>query len=149
MKKGVLIGLFIFLCLFGVADSWYIYANEENQTALTCDITGLDGCNAVAQSQYSQVLGIPLALYGVLFYGLLFTLVASTAFTHKRLAYRSLYWLTAGGAVASFVFILIQLLIIKAICIYCFASAGASFLLLGIAFVLYRRYAPPPLAVVG
>jgi uncharacterized membrane protein len=149
MHKTVLIGLLILLALFGVADSWYIAQNESNQTALTCNIQGLDGCNVVAQSQYSSMFGVPLAVYGVGFYALLFVLVAFLAVIASRVGYEALIALSSAGAIASLVFLFIQLVIIQAICIYCIASAITSFLFCGLSFWLFKRFAPPRLAVIA
>ena len=48
-------------------------------------------------------------------------------------------WLSAGGVVASVVFVVVQLMLIKAICIYCFVSAGIAFLLFAVAYRLWKR----------
>lgn len=149
MHKKVLIGLLIVLALFGIADSWYIAQNESNQAGLTCDIKGLDGCNVVAQSQYSELFGIPLAVYGVGFYALLFVLVLYLALIPNRFGYEALIALSVSGALASVLFIFIQLAVIQAICIYCMASAIVSFLFCGLSIWLFRRFAPPRLVVVA
>lgn len=131
------------LSFLGIADSWYLYQSAATDTALSCDIGGgLDGCNIVAQSPYSQFMGLPLALYGVAFFSVLFVLSMALHVAHTRSLYRALYVLSLFGAAASFVFLFIQFALIKAICIYCIASAGIAFALCVVSRLLWKRFAP-------
>lgn len=130
MNRTALVGALLALSFLGIADSWYLLQSAVTDTALSCDIGGgLDGCNIVAQSPYSQFLGTPLALYGVGFYALMFLLAAVVVGVHRRLLYRALFWLATLGALASVVFLGIQFFLIQALCVYCIASAGITFLL--------------------
>jgi uncharacterized membrane protein len=83
----------------------------------------------VAQSPYSHLFGVPLALYGVFFYGLLFVLAALALWVSRPLIARGLTALGVVGLLASIAFLGIQLFLIKAVCLYCLASAVISFLL--------------------
>ena len=138
MNRSFLIAFVLILSFLGIADSWYLYQSAVTDTALTCDIgAGLDGCNIVAKSPYSHVFGIPLALFGVGFFALLFAL------------YKALYLLAVAGSLASLVFLALQFFVIKALCIYCIASAGTAFLILACARRLWKRHAPVRLVKVG
>lgn len=140
MNRTLLIVLLIVLSLFGIADSWYLYQSAVTDTALTCDIGGgLDGCNIVAQSPYSQFMGLPLALYGVGFFSVMLVLGMVLFVLPSRLLYRPIYILSVLGTVASIVFLFIQFTLIKAICIYCIASAGAVFLLCVVSRALWKQ----------
>lgn len=146
MKRSLLIALVLGLSFVGIADSWYLYQSAVTDTALTCDLgSGLDGCNIVAQSPYSYLFGLPLALYGVGFFSLLFALGAALLIVPRRDLYRALYALSLFGVAASFVFLVIQFALIKAICIYCIASAVIALLLFFVARTLWKRFAPPGL----
>ena len=68
----------LFLSFFGIADAAYITQHAFDGTPTACSVNGYDGCRIVAQSIYSHLLGIPLSVYGLLFYALLFTLTAIT-----------------------------------------------------------------------
>lgn len=139
MQRPVLLALILALSFLGIADSWYLFQSAVTDTALTCDIgAGLDGCNIVAQSPYSQLLGIPLALYGVGFFALLFVVGAVLLMVQSRLLEKGLLALGAFGALASVVFVYIQFFLIKALCIYCLLSAAITFALFYIAWRLYR-----------
>lgn len=149
MTRSVLVALLIALAFMGVADSWYLAEHAATDTDLFCDIgAGLDGCNIVAQSPYSQFYGIPLAYFGVAFYAILFLAAALLTVFPYRLYYRGVVALTGIGAAASVVFVGIQLLLIKAVCIYCFVSAGIAFLSFLLAILLLKRFAPNLPAVV-
>lgn len=142
MNRNFLLALVFALSFFGIADSWYLYQSAMTDTALSCDIgAGLDGCNIVAQSPYSYLFGVPLALYGVGFFALVFALAAALTLFQTRPLYRSLFWLSVFGTGASIVFLYIQFSLIKALCIYCIASASIVALLLLASRQLLRRFA--------
>ncbi|HRH55681.1 MAG TPA: vitamin K epoxide reductase family protein [Candidatus Paceibacterota bacterium] len=144
MSRSVLLALVLALSFLGVADSWYLYQSAVTDTALSCDIgAGLDGCNIVAQSPYSQLFDVPLALYGVLFFAIVFALSLALYFVQTRGMYRTLYGLGIFGALASIVFLYIQFALIQALCIYCIFSAGIAFLILFLARILWKHHAPP------
>lgn len=150
MNRSFLIALVLILSFLGIADSWYLYQSAVTDTALTCDIgAGLDGCNIVAKSPYSHVFGIPLALFGVWFFALLFVLTSALLAYPDRRLYKALYFLSLAGALASLVFLALQFFVIKALCIYCIASAGIAFLILASAGRLWKRFAPVRLVKVG
>lgn len=131
MKKNMLFIALLALALIGFVDSYYLASSAATDTPLICDIGGgLDGCNEVAQSPYSKVFGIPLADFGMLFYGLLFLVtVAAWRFSHRWLP-TILLSLTFVGAAASVYFVTLQFFVIKAFCIYCLISAVVSWLAL-------------------
>ncbi len=139
MHRTLLVGLLILLSFLGIADSWYLYQSAVTDTALSCDIgTGLDGCNIVAASPYSHLLGLPLALYGVGFFTGLFALGLGLLFLPSRRLYGAFYALSAFGSIASIVFLMIQFAVIKAFCAYCFASALIIFTLLVVSSSLWK-----------
>lgn len=129
------------LSFLGLADAWYLTASAVNHTALSCDLGAvLDGCNIVAKSDYSFFMGLPLALYGVLFYALVFVLAAAVLVVPAKLFYQGLLALGAVGSLASLVFLYIQLFLIKAICIYCIASAVITFMVFLVAYDLWKKH---------
>jgi uncharacterized membrane protein len=141
--KGVTpLSVFLLVLSFlGLADAWYLTASAINQTALSCDLGAvLDGCNIVAKSEYSFFLGFPLALYGVLFYALVFVLAAIVLVIPAKLFYQALLVLGAVGSVASVGFLYIQFFLIKAICIYCIASAVITFMVFLVAYDLWKKH---------
>ncbi len=145
MNRTSLSVLLVLLAFFGIADAWYLTASALTDTALSCDLGAvLDGCNIVAQSAYSKIMGVPLATFGVLFYSLMFV-AAGLLFVFKHhLLDRALFWLASVGAVASIGFLGLQFIFIKALCIYCIASAVASFMMWFVTRDLLRMWKTRP-----
>lgn len=146
MSKNTLLGILVVLALLGLVDSWYLAQSAATQTDLVCDIQGLDGCNIVAQSEYSNIFGIPLADFGLLFYALLLGSVLVSVRFDRPWFYTWLLILTGAGSLASVYFVYVQLGMIGAICIYCVASAIITWLSLLLSISLFRnaRREPPP-----
>lgn len=141
-RTGLLASLLILTAL-GIADAFYLALSAFQGAALFCDVgAALDGCNIVAQSPYSKLFGLPLALYGVFFYGLVFFLIAALfKWTHHPL-YQAVATLGGIGFAASLVFLFIQFVLIQALCIYCIVSAVISALICILSIQLFRRHAP-------
>ncbi|HYF29253.1 MAG TPA: vitamin K epoxide reductase family protein [Candidatus Paceibacterota bacterium] len=141
-RTGLLFALLV-LAALGIIDAWYLTLSAFQGAALVCDIgAALDGCNIVAQSPYSKLFGLPLALYGVAFYGLVFALVAALFIATHHPLYQAAVVLGVLGLVASLGFLFIQFVLIKALCIYCVFSAVIAALICILSFVLFRKHAP-------
>jgi len=128
MKRIGVVSILI-LAFFGIANSAYLAESKITGTPLICDIQNLSGCNIVANSQYSQLFGIPLAEYGVLFYGILFVLAALELVLFDRLLRRVLQGAALVGILASLYFTSVQVFLIGAVCIYCLASSIIALLI--------------------
>ncbi len=126
-RAGVVLILILAFC--GVADSAYIARQELAQAPLICNETALSGCNTVATSQYSYFLGRPVAEYGVIFYAVLFILAALEIVAPRLILRRALQGLSFLGLLASMYLTATEIFIIKALCIYCLASAGIALLI--------------------
>lgn len=138
-RTTIITALILVFAFIGIADSWYLYQSAVSGTDLSCDIgAGLDGCNIVAQSPYSRVFGVPLALYGTFFFAAIFGLTAIRSLFPRRELTRLIYQLSIFGAMASVVFLGIQFALINAICIYCIISAFLTFALFGAARALWK-----------
>src|SRR4051812_36052942 len=76
MRSRTLLSITTFFSLLGIADSLYLAEHALTKTALSCGIGSgaLTGCNVVAQSEYSHIFGIPLGVYGLVFYTAVFVL---------------------------------------------------------------------------
>jgi uncharacterized membrane protein len=143
MKRSTLFSVIGALSLLGLADAWYLAGAALTDTALTCNIAGLNGCNVVAQSPYSHLLGVPLGVYGVVFYSVFLLLAIVALGKPGRKLNLALLALGTAGLLASAWFLYIQFALIKALCVYCLASAGISVLLWICTVVLWRRPKAP------
>lgn len=133
MKTRTWVVVLLVLSFIGLADASYLAQHAVTGAPLICDVGNLTGCNIVASSPYSRIFGVPIAIYGVIFYGLIFVLSALELVIADQLLRRILQGVSALGFVASVYFILVQLFLIGAFCIYCFISAIIAIIMLGCA----------------
>lgn len=146
MKRSTLLISVLVLAVLGIVDSAYLTHAAVTGSALACGISGLDGCNVVAQSTYSRVFGIPLAEYGLVFYGAVL-LLAIMAFTRSsKLLHGALLLFGVVGALLSLYFIGVQVFAIKALCVYCLGSFALAVLIFAFTYVIWRR-TPEPVAI--
>lgn len=143
MSNKIYSTLVIVLALAGLLDAVYLSDMALTGSELTCTITGLDGCNVVAQSVYSQFLGIPLAVYGVIFYSLLLLAIIVSLYRVSAGMRRLVFSIALAGALFSSYFMYLQFFVIKALCIYCMGSAFVAYLLAILTFLAIRTQAPP------
>lgn len=147
MRRSTALALTLIFTILGIADSWYLAAHEITNTALSCGIgtATLSGCNVVAQSPYSRLFGIPLGVYGLIFYGVILLFTGVLYATHTRYLTRILFAIAVAGMLLSFYFAGLQIFVIKAICIYCFGSflLSVGIFVTTLRLVRYKPAAPP------
>src|SRR6266702_7096856 len=66
------------LALVGIAAALYVAHGNYTGQPLWCPV--LDGCNAVVNSPYSRVFGVPMSYFGFIYYLYMFALAARLAF---------------------------------------------------------------------
>ncbi len=82
----------------------------------------VSGCEEVQTSEYSVILGVPIALAGALFFGLMFYLGVGLL-TGSRVRLVRVYKVLAFlGALAIIPLFLLQAIVLKAFCTYCVAT---------------------------
>lgn len=136
-KLFYLIGVFSVLAAIGLADSIYLLWSHFQPDVLNCSL--LEGCDLVLQSEYSTILGIPTATFGVAYYSLL-VLISGLSYFKKdssRFVWAAL--LTPVGFGASLLFVYLQAFIIEAYCQYCLVSALIATILLFLAVWIIRQ----------
>lgn len=116
----------------GIGDTLFLSYEKFMGIIPSCAI--LNGCEKVLTSPYSDIFGIPLAYYGLVFYvymlGLAFLLSIdpySKGLRFGTLAYATIGFLLSIG------FELFQFFVIGALCLYCAISAGTALVLFGLA----------------
>jgi uncharacterized membrane protein len=128
------------LASLGLIDALYLSDMALTGSELTCTITGLDGCNVVAQSVYSQFLGLPLAVYGVMFYSLLLLAIIVSLYRVSTGMRRLVFMIALAGAFFSTYFMYLQFFVIKALCIYCMGSAFIAYILAILTWLAIRAH---------
>jgi len=115
--------LILTLSVIGMVDSIYLtYEHFKAKNQVICII--FDGCDAVLNSSYSEIFGIPLALLGLLFY--LFNIILTLAFLKNIIKPFNIFVVLA--TFIAFIFSLyltyLQLMVIKSFCFFCLLSAA-------------------------
>lgn len=108
----------------GLLDATYLYYSYLTASPLNCFL--FDGCSAVSASPYSKPLGIPLSLFGLIYYLGMLGLFAIYNKTYNSKIKNLLFFGGLAGFLMSLYFIYIQGFIIQAFCIYCVISALMS-----------------------
>jgi uncharacterized membrane protein len=94
------------------------------------------GCEEVQTSEYSVILGVPLALIGTVFFGLMFYLSVGLL-TGSRVRIVQAYKVLAfAGALAIIPLFLLQAIVLDAFCTYCVATEVLMLLLWVASFLL-------------
>jgi uncharacterized membrane protein len=107
-----------FVAALGVGIATYIAISESNGGSPVC-LAGGSGCRTVAESSYSHVAGVDIAIFGALGYLLLLT----TAFFADDIARFGGFVISLGGFGYSVFLTYVEIFKIEAICQWCVASA--------------------------
>jgi uncharacterized membrane protein len=94
------------------------------------------GCETVQTSKYSVVLGVPLALLGTVFFGLMFYLGIALLTVSRPIVVTVYRLLAFAGAIAIIPLFLLQAIVLKAFCTYCVATEAIMLALWLLAFLL-------------
>jgi uncharacterized membrane protein len=122
------------LALAGLGIAAYLTYARYAHATIACT-TG--GCETVQSSDYAEVLGIPVAVLGLVGYAAILV----TAFLPGEPARLAGAALALGGLVFSVYLIFVQIFPIGAFCVWCLAS-DLVMALLAVAAVLRLRRAP-------
>lgn len=117
--------LIILLALAGWLVSLHIWQSKKRNRPLTCPLKS--DCNAVVTSDFSRLLGIPLELLGLLYYGLtiiFYSLFIALPAWQGPAGTFILLVATAAAFLFSIYLTLVQALAIREWCLWCLISAG-------------------------
>ncbi len=130
----------LLLSLFGFGVSIYLTITHFDKAALSCPAGGgIINCGKVTTSPQSEILGIPVAMLGLLFFVpmILLCLPAAWRSLDRRIHLARLILSITG--VGMIIYLLIaELFIIKAICLWCSSVHLVTFIL----FVIIVTSAP-------
>jgi len=115
------------LALAGLGIAAYLAYVEITHVEAICGPIG--GCNFVQSSPYARILGIPVAVPGVLYYLGIGVLWAGQKSASRQRANRSvlgLLGLTFIGSLFSIYLTILEVFVVQAICIWCLGSALAA-----------------------
>jgi uncharacterized membrane protein len=117
--------IIVILAVLGFGISLYLSFAHYLGYAVPCDIT--HGCEAVLNSKYSVMLGLPLGVWGVAYFTavIISALLANSYLLWKKI----LTGLLGLGTLAALVFLSLQFFVIKKVCQYCLTTDLLSILL--------------------
>ena len=117
-SEDVLRRAIAFVAALGVGVATYIAIAESGGGSPVC-LAGGSGCKTVAESSYSHVAGVNIAVFGAIGY----LLLLATAFFASDLARFGGFAVSLGGFGYSIFLTYIEIFKIEAICQWCVASA--------------------------
>jgi len=107
-----------FVATLGVGVATYIVIVESGGGTPAC-VAGGHGCATVAQSSYSHIAGINIAIFGIIGY----VVLLATAFFRNDIARFTGFATALGGFGFSVYLTYLELYVIEAICQWCVGSA--------------------------
>jgi len=116
--EGTLRTVATFLATLGIGVATYITIADSGGGSPVC-VAGSHGCQTVAESSYSHVLGVNVAVFGIVGYMLLL----ACALLRGDLARMGGFLISLVGFGYSFYLTYLELFRIEAICQWCVASA--------------------------
>ena len=114
------------LDLIGLAIASYLAIVEVGGGVPVCG--PLHGCETVAQSEYSRIGGVPVAVYGVALSLVLLVLAVAWWRTNLYGLLLAHYGLSLAGVIFEVYFLYIQIAVIRAVCVWC-TSYGLTLVL--------------------
>lgn len=130
----------IILPVIGFMDSLYLMYEHFSPITAPCGTGILSGCNAVLESSYAYFFGVPLAVWGVVHYGVLTYALFLAIKLSKDLWKKWVIGQASVGFFMSFYLLFLQVAVIKSICIFCLLSALVSIILFVWAYKEYKKY---------
>jgi uncharacterized membrane protein len=128
-----------FVAALGVGVATYIAIADSGGGSPVC-VGGSQGCQTVADSSYSHVLGVNIAIFGVLGY----LLLLAAAWGRGDLARMGGFVVSLAGFGSSVYLTYLELWVIDAICQWCVTSAILMTLLFAINATRMVRYVGKP-----
>lgn len=135
MTEPTLQRIAAFAAAFGFAIATYIALSAAGGDAPAC-IAGSDGCLTVAESSYSHLLGVNVAVFGIVGYALLFV----AAIARGDAARMAGFLLGLVGLGYSVYLTYLELFVIDAVCQWCVGSAIVMTALFAVAALRMTRY---------
>jgi uncharacterized membrane protein len=135
MSKRLPLALVI-LSLIGLADALYLVVATYTDTPIVCGL--IEGCNDVAKSPFTRILGIPLSVYGTGYYLVALALSLGIMQWGTTRARQLMFLWAFAGVLFSAYTVYLQAVVIEAWCMWCVLSEIVTVLLLAFSWPLRR-----------
>jgi vitamin-K-epoxide reductase (warfarin-sensitive) len=139
VARGILFAIAILAVAGIIVSSVSLVHHFGHSKTAYCDFGNTFNCDMVNRSTYSSIMGIPVALIGLLGYAALFT---GSTFYRNRKEVPMILLLAAGAGLAFALYLTyIEAYVLAVWCILCLSSLAAIFLIsvLSSALVLHQR----------
>ncbi len=133
----IVLGFLFALALIGFVDAVFLTVTHYLNVIPPCSI---HGCEVVTTSIYSTIAGIPIALFGAVYYLVILALLVAYVDKRKDLFLSIIGFITLLAGLVSLYLIYLQLFVLHAICIYCMTSATTTILLAIISNTVIIKY---------
>lgn len=138
--SGILFALIAIFSLAGMVDSGIALQRHFAKSETTyCDFSQKFSCDIVNRSEYSSIIGIPVALIGVLGYAAL--LVLSTAQRARPETATRILLAALAGVVFALYLTYIEAFVLTTWCILCLISLALIAVITGLAVLLKLKSA--------
>ncbi len=141
MSERRLYQVSLFLALLGLAVSGYLTYVKLADAPMIC-LEGVFQCDAIQQSAYAELMGIPVAVLGLLSYGVIFALLVlqkQNAFLEEN-GIGLLMGLVFFAWLYSMYLVYIQAFVLEAWCQWCVVHEVIITLLLIVTGFRFKRY---------
>lgn len=136
LTKNKLILYSAIIAFLGFIDATYLTIVHYKNIIPPCTI---GSCETVLTSKYAEILGIPTALLGSLFYLCVIFVCILIITSHKEIFLKLFNILAGWGFIFSLFLLGIQVFEIRQLCQYCLLSAATSTGIAILAFLNYRN----------
>jgi uncharacterized membrane protein len=130
--------LLLILSFLGFVDAAYLTIIDYKHIIPPCTITR--GCEAVLSSSFARIYGIPMALFGSIYFATSIILNV-LIFQHSNNAWmrRIFMVFNISGAIAAVILLYLQFIVIQAVCQYCLLVELILFFLLGLSILFLKK----------
>ncbi len=151
MENKIAQAILFLASLGGILDTVFLVDSHYNDPAVcnTPFLSSIFGipvdCGQVTTSEYSVLFGLPISFYGLLYYITVFMVLyfeprLETMVKRYETTYPTfLLLLTSTGFVVSTALLIIQVAILKLICLYCLISIVTSYTLFATSVVVFIK----------
>lgn len=129
----------IVLSVIGVADSAYLASIHYENVPLVCSASSVIDCSQVLHSSYSAIAGIPVAVFGLVWFAVMALLAL------RPIGWTAVAW-TAIGVASVLYLVYVELFRIDKICLWCTFAHVLVIAILGLVLVLASASGREPAA---
>jgi protein-disulfide isomerase len=150
-KTWLLVAMLLALIGLGISSYSTIHHLEvkaKGATGAGCNINDTINCDVVAQSEYSEIVGIPLGVWGGAYFAAILALVTLAFFSPKSrtVNIQAYAGLVAIGLATSVILASISALVLKTVCLACTGIYFVTFVQL-LALIIWRNEIPGQFSV--